>query len=172
MNRLSGSALGQVVNDRADNQIAGVFIINISDFAGVGQPRRNKATVKYEITLDDNVVFPERIRAKHDVNHLTATVYTEKDFSHKWGVGTLNNEACDVYGYSKDFVLIFSYQKPLGQKVEIHQEARTIAFSEIASVEEKSSKGFIVKFNNGDKLTITSWSDAAHAATKKSIMKE
>ena len=47
--------------------------------------KTNTATFKYVVELDDNVVFPEKVRQKNDVKNLTVHVIANKCKDHYLG---------------------------------------------------------------------------------------
>lgn len=155
-------------------------------FDGLGKPRRNKVTVKYKITLDDNVVFPEKVQEKNDVRNLTATVLIEKDRLYLWGNGKLEYgkrsqglplvNACDVYGYSDCVILVLKLERQNGDKVEKYEESLLYPFSKVESTVEEtvsaSSLSLTVKFADGNTLKIKGLSNDKCTEIKSLLPKE
>lgn len=145
-------------------------------FDGLGRIRRNKATVKYSITLDDNVVFPEKVREKNDVKNLTATIFVEKDRAHFFGRGQVEYgqgnrglspfEECDVYLYSDCFVVAVKLERRNGDKVEKFQESVLYPFSNMTSFGEGAAKSFTARFKDGKSLSFTVVGDANYEIAK------
>ena len=85
-------------------------------FAGLGRIRKKKATVTYTIMLDDNVVFPDKVRQRNDVKNLNATIFIEKDCAQLLGRGLMEYgndiyEKCDVYKYPKCIVIVLNLKR-------------------------------------------------------------
>ena len=142
-----------------------------TSFEGLGNIRRKKATVKYKIELDDNVVFPEKVREKNDVKNITVTISIDKETSHLLGHGTMKKAGeianCDVYGYGSGFVIALNLEKRVGDRVEKYQESLWYAFSAIAKMGEGSPKTFIVQFNDDKILEVTAINDIAYRRLKE-----
>lgn len=134
-------------------------------FAGLGKIRRNRATVRYNITLDDNVVFPEKVREKNDVNNLTAIINIEKERSHLLGKGLIGPDDpknmrfdnCDIYGYDKCLVIVYNLEKKVGEKIEKYQESTLYPFEDIVEIVEKKDmdKTLNIRFNDRKKAVFT-----------------
>lgn len=146
-------------------------------FEGLGRIRRSKATVKYKIVLDDNVVFPQKVREKNDVKNLTATIFIENERSHLLGRGKMERdqgnrgmpslEDCDVYGYSNCLVIVLKLKKQVGEKVEHYQESVLYPFSDVSYVGEQKDKSLVVKFNDAMSLIFTPLTEGASQTVKK-----
>lgn len=138
-------------------------------FRGLGRIRENKATVEYAIVLDDNVVFPELVRQKHDVNNVIATIMIDKDRSHLLGRGDIEYgggiEACDVYEYPDCFVIVLRLERRRGDAVEKYQESLLYPFSEVAYINEGGSR-IDVRFKDGKSLHFDAYS------TKTSVISD
>jgi hypothetical protein len=149
-------------------------------FDGLGNIRRNKATVKYKITLDDNVVFPEKVREKNDVKNITAVINVEKDSTHLWGRGTAEYgksanklspiEECDVYGYGDCFVIVLKLERRNGDKIEKYQESMLYPFSDIKALYDGSTtpsgKPVVVEFKDGKTMSFTVRNETVYATVK------
>ncbi len=145
-----------------------------ASFEGLGKIRRNKATVKYKLVLDDNVVFPEKVREKNDVKNLTAVIYMDKQRNNFLASGQMEHGEgqrgltpvvdCDVYKYDDCLVIIFKLERRVGEKVERYQESALYPFKSIAEIEEKSGKKFEVKFDDKKLLFFTTTTESAYNA--------
>lgn len=145
-------------------------------FDGLGRIRRNKATVKYTITLDDTVIFSEKVREKNDVKNLTVTIFVEKDRAHFWGQGQVEYgqgtrglhplEECDIYGYQDCFVVAVKLERRNGDKVEKYQESVLYPFANIESIGEGAAKVFTVRFKDGKNLSFTAVNEAVYEKVK------
>lgn len=128
-------------------------------FEGLGKIRRNKATVKYLINLDNNVVFPEKVREKNDVNNLIAIINIEKEKSHFLGSGLIGSDEtkkmyfdnCDIYGYDDCLIIVYKLEKKVGETTEKYQESVLYPFDNIVEVVQKEDmdKTLNVRFNDG-----------------------
>jgi hypothetical protein len=145
-------------------------------FEGLGKIRRNKATLKYKIVLDDNVVFPEKVREKNDVKNLIALVNAEKDRSHYLGKGSIEYGKasrglspvveCDVYGFGDCLVVVVLLEKRVGEKVEKYQESLLYPLSKLSSIVEGKNKSFAIKFDDDKLLQVTPAGDSAYETLK------
>ena len=127
-------------------------------FNGLGKIRKKKATVSYKITLDDNVVFPEKVREKNDVNNLTATIFVEKDRTHFLGNGGIESPKgklgnvpltdCNIYTYEECFVIAVNLEKMNGDKVEKYQESFLYPYTEVVDIAERESGKVVINLNN------------------------
>ena len=146
-------------------------------FEGLGKIRRNKATVKYQITLDDNVVFPEKVREKNDVKNLTAVIFVAKDRAHFLGNGGIEYaegksgyiplDDCEVYGYETCFVIAVKLKKQVGDKVENYQESLLYPYSSVTYIEEKENGKFTVQFEGNKLMSFTPKNDDAYKSMKE-----
>lgn len=145
-------------------------VVNYS-FAGLGKIRSKKATVSYKITLDDNVIFPEKVREKNDVKNITATIFVAKEVSHFLGSGDIEYgegtrglipfEDCDVYGYNDCFVMAVKLKKMVGDKVENYQESLLYPYSNITYIKEEN-KRFTVQFDGEKHMSFTPKNEEAY----------
>ena len=129
-------------------------------FRGLGPIRGKKATIEYAIVLDDNVMFPELVRQKNDVNNVIATIMIDKERSHLLGHGDVEYgsgnrlsplEKCDVYEYPDCFVIVLNLERRNGDKVEKYQESLLYPFSEVAYINKGGSRTD-VRFKDGKSL--------------------
>ena len=145
------------------------------NFAGLGDILHDKATVNYNLTLDDNVEFSKEVREKYDVKNVTVAVYLKKLRDHLIGSGSMeygtkacNNglrpiENCDVYIFDNCLVLSFDLVKSTGgDNTRKYQDSALYSFSNIESIDECERNSFIVKFKNGKNLTFTAKNKAAY----------
>ena len=134
-----------------------------TSFEGIGPIRKKKTTVKYHITLDDNVVFPEKVREKNDVNNLVAIISIDHERSRFLGKaqigygqsvrGMLPVVDCDIYGYEKCFVIAVNLEKQVGEKMEKYQESLQYPYTDISEFVENKNKTFSLKFNDGRSIS-------------------
>ena len=146
-------------------------------FAGLGKIRKDKATVKFNIALDDNVVFPEKVREKNDVNNITAIIYVEKlksDLLGSGGIeyaegksGSIPLDDCDVYRYDDCFVIAVKLKKMVGDKVQNYQSSFLYPFKNITFIEERKNKSFTVQFDGNKLMNFTPKDDAAYNFVKE-----
>lgn len=146
-------------------------------FKGLGKIRKNKATVSYSIKLDDNVVFPEKVREKNDVNNVTAIVFVDREPSRLLGSGGIEHgkgksgliplDDCDVYNYDDCFVIAVKLKKKVGEKIETYQESVLHPFSDITFIKEEKNKQFTVQFNGNKLLSFTTKNDDAYKFMKE-----
>ena len=148
-----------------------------SGFIGLGRIRRNKATVKYSITLDDNVVFPPKVREKNDVNNLEAIIFIEKEKDRLFALGTMEHgtphnglypiEDCEVYDYGDCFVIVVKLQRQNGDKVEKYEESLLYPVGDITEILDSHSGGYIITFDDGKTLTLNHVKDFGKAKIEK-----
>ena len=145
-------------------------------FEGLGEIRRKKATVKYKITLDDTVVFPEKVRERNDVKNLIAEIFVKKDSSYFLGNGGIEYgkgksglmplDDCEVYGYKDCFVIAVKLKKQVGEKVENYQESLLLPYSSISFIKEKENGTFTVQFNENRLMSFKPGNDKAYEFMK------
>lgn len=148
-------------------------------FEGLGPIIMKKATVKYKIVLDDNVVFPELVRQKNDVKNLNASILAEKEKAHFLGNGQIEYgqgksglmplETCDVYGYNDCFVIVLKLKKMVGDKVENYQESVLYPFADISAFEEKKGKLLDFNFKGERIMQFTPKNEEAYEFAKKIV---
>ena len=141
-------------------------------FDGLGRIRRNKATVKYKIILNDNVVFPEKVREKNDVKNLSALINIEKDKGHFLGSGTFGLNNCFIYGYKDCLIIVLKLERRVGDKTEKYEESRLYPLSDIDLIQEKINKGFSITFNDKRNVYFTASSDFAYNYIKNLIKEQ
>ena len=127
-------------------------------FNGLGNIRKNRATVSYTITLDDNVVFPEKVREKNDVKNLTATIFVDKDRAYfltdggieypKGKLGEVALTDCDIYTYEKCFVFAVKLEKMNGDKVQKYQESFLYPYSDVVYIKEKDDGRVVINLKD------------------------
>ena len=151
-----------------------------TSFLGLG-PIRRGVTVKYKIVLDDNVVFPEKVREKNDVNNLTAVINIKNDKSSiflgsgqascdksKDGLAAIAD--CDAYGYTNDIALAKKVKTLVNGEERTSYYSAIYSFDEIKTVLAPSSASadskFTLSFNDGNSATIKAANDTAFAYLK------
>lgn len=134
-------------------------------FEGLSRIRRKEATVKYTIKLDGNVIFPQKVREKNDVNNLTATIFVNKETERFISNGEITYgelfhgvyplEKCDIYIYDDCFVIAVKLEKRNGNNVERYQESLLYPFSNIDSIIEEKERKFVVQFDDEKYISFT-----------------
>ena len=126
----------------------------------------HRATVKYKIKLDDNVVFPALVRQKNDVENLKAEIYVEKDKAHFLGSGKSVGSGkdglrgCDFYGYSDCIVVVYRLIRIENNKEVRYQDSALIPFKNISQVKE-SKELVTVIIDGGETLSFKPFDDGA-----------
>jgi hypothetical protein len=125
-------------------------------FNGLGNIRKKRATVSYKLVLDDNVVFPEKVRERHDVKNLTATIFADKERNKLLGTGGIEYTKgklgqvpltnCDIYAYETCFIFAVKLERMNGDKVEKYEESILYPYTDIAAIAEKENGKVVINF--------------------------
>ena len=141
-------------------------------FAGLGDILHSKATVNYNLSFDDNVVFDEELRQKYDTKNVTIAVYADKFTDKLLGNGSMLHgnkntlEKCNVYQFPDCIVIVFNIEKQNGNSVTRYQESAMYPLADIQSLTETGNKSFSVTFKDGKTLTFAAKNETAYEAIK------
>lgn len=132
-------------------------------FEGLGKLRRNKVHVKYKITLDDDVVFPEKVRQKNDVKNLDALIDINMDSKHL--LSRFENYAS--YKYDDCIIIVFNLKRQVGNREEAYQEAISYSLPDILLISEGKGGSFIIKFKDKKEYVFSPVNEKAREVIKE-----